>query len=79
MTKFAIIWTIYFATPPLAPTILDKSLALLRFDNLAGCEVARGLIMNRMPPNVELYCEPYLASALIARVPDPRRIPEVLR
>jgi hypothetical protein len=79
MTKFAIIWTIYAATPPLAPTMLDKTLALLRFDNLAGCEVAKGLIMNRMPSNVELYCEPYLASAPIARDLDPRTIPEVLR
>jgi hypothetical protein len=79
MTTLAIIWTIYFATPSHAPTILDKSLALLRFDNLAGCEVAKGLIMNRMPSNVELSCSPYLASAWIARVPDPRTIPEVLR
>jgi hypothetical protein len=79
MNMLAIIWTIYAATPPLAPTMLDKTLALLRFDNLAGCEVAKGLIMNRMPSNVELSCSPYLASALIARVPDPRTIPEVLR
>ena len=47
MTMFAIIWTIYITAPSQAPTILDKSLALLRFDNLAACEVAKGLIMNR--------------------------------
>jgi hypothetical protein len=79
MTTLAIFWTIYFATPSQPPTILDKSLALLRFDNLAGCEVAKGLIMNRMPSDVELSCSPYLATALIARVPDSRTIPEVLR
>jgi hypothetical protein len=79
MTMLAFIWTIYAATPSQAPTMLDKSLALLRFDNLAGCEVAKGLLMNRMPSNVELFCVPYLATALIARDPDPRTIPKVLR
>jgi hypothetical protein len=79
MTMLAIIWTIYAATPSHAPTMLDKNLALLRFDNLAGCEVAKGLIMNRMPPDVELSCAPYLAPAEIARDQDSETIPDVLR
>lgn len=78
MIKLAIIWTIFAVTPSRGPMLLDKSLTV-RFDNAAACEIAIGMIRSRVPPNVELSCSPYLASARIARAPNPRTIPEVLR
>ena len=78
MTLFAIIWTIYAATPSQGPMLLDKSLTM-RFDNVTACEIAIGMLRTHVPSNVELSCSPYLASASIARDADPRTIPEVLR
>jgi hypothetical protein len=78
MTMFAIIWTIYAATPSRGPMLLDKSLTM-RFDNEAACEIAIGMIRTQVPSNVELSCSPYLASASMARDADPRTIPEVRR
>jgi hypothetical protein len=78
MTMFVIIWTIYAATPSQGPMLLDKGLTI-RFDNAAACEIAIGMLRTQVPSNVELSCSPYLASASIARDPDPRTIPEVLR
>jgi hypothetical protein len=75
--KLAIIWTIFAATP-LGPKLLDKSLSI-RFENAAACQIAIGMIRSHIPPKVELSCLPYLTSAQIARDPDPRTIPEVLR
>ena len=77
MIKLAIIWTIFAATP-LGPKLLDKSLSV-RFENAAACEIAIGMIRSRVSPNLKLSCSPYLTSAQIARDPDPRTIPEVLR
>jgi hypothetical protein len=75
---FAIIWTIYAATPSNGPMLLDRSLTM-RFDNAAACEIAIGMIRTHVPSNVELSCSPYLASASTARNADPRTTPEVLR
>jgi hypothetical protein len=73
MTVFAIIWTIYAATPSHGPILLDKSLTV-RFDNAAACHIAIGMIRSRVAPNVALSCSPYLASTPIARDADPRTI-----